>query len=285
MKKSKELAIVKELTNVNDENRIVINEIGWTSRVYIVDDGDFVFKFLKHKEFQEELEHEANILRLIKECEFNVNIPLIRWVGENNAYIGFSGMAGKSITTEIINELSLEQKRKIGTQLGLFLKNCHAIEYKGKSPHSENSVIEWFHESFFKKRRTLKKYFNDHELASIEELVTSLPKKSAKMGIEEVFCHGDLGYNNIILTDNLEVGVIDFGDAGNLDKSYDFTGMEDDAMLDAALLAYGGDNRLKEKVAIRRQLLPLMEMLFLIDRKDEEEIRKCAGKMRVNINV
>ncbi len=48
MKKSKELAIVKKLTKINDENRIVVNEIGWTSRVYIVDDGEFVFT-LVHK--------------------------------------------------------------------------------------------------------------------------------------------------------------------------------------------------------------------------------------------
>ena len=30
--------------------------------------------------------------------------------------------------------------------------------------------------------------------------------------------------------------------------------------------------------------MPLMEMLFLIDRKDEEGIVQCAGRMRVNLN-
>ena len=285
MEKKKELKIVKELTNVNDKRRIVLNDIGWTSRVYIVDDGEFVFKFLKNKKYQEELEHETNILKLIKNHEFNISIPLIGWIGEDNAYIGFKGMTGKSMTTEIINELSEEQKRKIGTQIGIFIKKLHAIDYKGKSPNSENNVIEWFLESFRKRKRTLKKYFNENELASVEKLLTSLPEKSAKYGIEEVFCHGDLGYNNIILSDNLEVGIIDFGDAGNLDKSYDFIGLEDDVMLDAAILAYGGDNVLKEKVAIRRQLLPLMEMLFLIDRRDKVAIEKCAGKMRENLKI
>ena len=66
MKKSKELEIVKELTKINDESRIVLNDIGWTSRVYIIDDGEFVFKFLKNKKYKEELEHEANILKRIK---------------------------------------------------------------------------------------------------------------------------------------------------------------------------------------------------------------------------
>lgn len=280
MKKSKELSLVKELTNINDENRIVLNEIGWTSRVYIVDNGKFVFKFLKSKKYKEELEHEINILKLIKEHEFNVNIPLINWIGEGNAYIGFYGMTGKSMTTETINELSEEQKRKIGADIGAFLKKLHTIDYKGESPSDENSVNVWLQESFNKRKRTLKKYFNKEELGFIEELVTGLPQKSAKLGIEQVFCHGDLGYNNILLTDDLEIGIIDFGDAGNLDKSYDFIGLEDDVMLDAAILAYGGDNILREKVEIRRQLLPLMEMLFFIDRKEKEEIEKCADKMR-----
>lgn len=283
MKKIKELALVKELANINDENRIILNEIGWTSRVYIVDNGRFVFKFLKSKKYQEELEHEIDILKLIKEHEFDVNIPLINWIGEGNAYIGFYGMTGKSMTTEAVNNLSKEQKRKIGADVGAFLKKLHAIDYKGESPSDENSVNEWFLESFHKRKRTLKKYFNKEELGFIEELVTSLPQKSAKLGIEQVFCHGDLGYNNILLTDDFEVGIIDFGDAGNLDKSYDFIGLEDDAMLGAAILAYGGDNILREKVKIRRQLLPLMEMLFFIDRKEKEEIEKCAEKMRINL--
>lgn len=285
MKKSKEIEIVKELTKINDENRIVLNDIGWTSRVYIIDSGKFVFKFLKNKKYQLELKHETNILKLLKNHEFNLKVPLIDWIGEENSYIGFRGMIGNSITTEIINELSKEQKNKIGTQIGIFLKKLHKITYKGKSPNNENNVIKWLLESFAKKKHILRKYFNENELNSIEVLVNSLPEKSAKYGIEQVFCHGDLGYNNIILGNNLEVGIIDFGDAGYLDKSYDFIGLEDDFMLDAAIKAYGGDKVLIEKVAFRRQLLPLMEMLYLIDRKEIVEIDKRANKMRLNINT
>jgi len=285
MRKIKELAIVKELASITDENRISLNEIGWTSRVYIVDNGEFVFKFLKNKKYKEELEHEINILKLIQKHEFCVCIPSISIVGEGNTYIGCRGITGKSMTTKIISEFSEEQKRKIGAQIGLFLKKLHLIEYKGKSPSTENSIMEWFQESFSKRKRTLKKYFNEKELGFIEKLVASLPQRSAKLGIEEVFCHGDLGYNNILLTNDLEVGVIDFGDAGNLDKSYDFIGIEDDVILDSAIIAYGDDDVLREKVAIRRQLLPLMEMLFLIDRKEKEEIRKHINTIRNNIKA
>lgn len=283
MKKNKELEIVKELTNTSDENSIVLNEIGWTSRVYIINNGKIVLKFLKNKQYREEFEHEINILKLIKEHKFKVNIPLIRKLGENNTYIVFNGVAGKSITTELVEKLTKEEKRKVGTQIGLFLKTLHAIDYKGKSPNNENDIFEWFQKSFNKRKRTLKKHFNENELVAIGELVKTLPQKSLKLGIEQVFCHGDLGYNNILLTDNFDVGVIDFGDAGYIDKSYDFVGLEDNDILDAAILAYDGDEILRAKVEIRRQLLPLMEMLFLIEKKDKEGIEQCAKKMRANL--
>ncbi len=150
------------------------------------------------------------------------------------------------MTAESVDNLSEAQKKEVGTQIGLFLKKLHTIDYKGESPTNESSEIEWFQKSFFKKKRTLKKYFNDNELDAIQELVTSLPQKSANLGTEYVFCYCDLGYNNILLTDDCKVGIIDFGDAGIFEKSYDFTGLEDDTMLDAAIVAYGGDEVLRE---------------------------------------
>ena len=202
---------------------------------------------------------------------------------ENSSYAGFYGVQGKPMTTKTVDKLNETQKREVGAQIGLFLKNFHSIDYTGESPSNENSEIKWFQKTFFKRKRILREHFNDDELNVIEGLVTSLPQKSANLGTEQVFCHCDLGYNNILLTDNLEVGIIDFGDAGIFEKSYDFTGLEDDVMLDAAIIAYGGDDVLREKIAVRRQLLPLMEMLFLIDRKDKEGIIKCASKMQNNL--
>lgn len=285
MIQNQELKIVKKLANANDKQRIVLNEAGWTSRVYLVDDGKFVFKFLKSKKYQKELEHEINILRLLKEYKFNLKIPLLHCVGKNNAYAGFCGIAGKSMTTEVIDELSEAQKRKIGAQIGLFLKQLHAIDYNGESPNNENDAMDWLQKSFRKRKHLLKKYFNDGELGIIEKLVTSFPQKAVELGAEQVFCHCDLGYNNILLTRNIEVGIIDFGDAGIYEKSQDFAGLEDDIILDSAIIAYGGDKILREKIAIRRQLLPLMEMLFLFDRKDSEGAEKCAQKIKSNLKI
>ncbi|MDR0796812.1 MAG: aminoglycoside phosphotransferase family protein [Tannerella sp.] len=280
MNKSKELAIVQKLTHITDENRIVLNETGWTSRVYIIDDGAFVFKFPRGKKWYDECRHELTILKLISEYAFNVNLPLIKWEGENLSYTGFYGVKGKSITTQAIEKLNDRQKREVGEKIGLFLKKLHSIDYKGKSPNNESDIILWLQKTFHKRKRLLEVYFNKNELETIEEIVTAFPQKSTQYGTEQVFCHCDLGYNNILLTGNLEVGIIDFGDSGMYEKSHDFTGLEDDIMLDAAIIAYGDDEVLREKVAIRRQLLPLMEMLFLIDRKDEKGINESASKIK-----
>ncbi len=285
MERHQELEIIKNTLQMNDDKHIVLNNSGWTSRVYMVNEGNYVFKFVKDEEYQSEFDHEIKILKLLQGYKFNVKIPSITWIGKNNSYIGFTGIMGNSISTEIINDLNEEQKTILGTQVGKFLKILHSVKYEGDSPNSENFIIEWFIDSFHTKKQSLQRYFSKDELEIITKLVTSFPEKSAYHGIEQVFCHGDLGYNNIILSENLEMGIIDFGDAGYLDKSYDFAGLEDDIMLRAAILEYGGDNTLKEKVAMRRQLLPLMEILFLLDRKEEAEIMRCASKMRANIKI
>lgn len=112
MKKNKELEIVKQLTNVIEGDNIVLNEAGSTSRVYIVNNGKTVFKFLKNKQYREVFDHEINILNLINEHKFNLNIPSISCFGENNSYIVLNGVKGKSIKTELIEKLTEQQKRK-----------------------------------------------------------------------------------------------------------------------------------------------------------------------------
>ena len=69
--KKDEFEIVKRLTGINDESRIEINEIGWTSRVYIIDGGKIVFKFPRNAKFREDCKQEVIALKLIKEQKFS----------------------------------------------------------------------------------------------------------------------------------------------------------------------------------------------------------------------
>ena len=74
--KKDEFEIVKRLTGVNELNRIEINEVGWTSRVYIIDGGKIVFKFPRSAKFREECKYEVasqmiDVLNLIYCIENN----------------------------------------------------------------------------------------------------------------------------------------------------------------------------------------------------------------------
>jgi len=84
-----ELEIVKRLTGVNDESRIEINEVGWTSRAYIVDGGKIVFKFPRNTKFRENCKSEIAALRLIKGQQFNLRVPVLNWTAEDASYFGF----------------------------------------------------------------------------------------------------------------------------------------------------------------------------------------------------
>lgn len=68
----------------------------------------------------------------------------------------------------------------------------------------------------------------------IDELFLSVASNRIKeLGKDIVFCHGDFGYNNILLDKDLSAGVIDFGDAGLNDRSIDFVDFDDETVLNA----------------------------------------------------
>ena len=110
MTKQEEIKIVKQLTKA-DNGQIVINEIGWTSRIYLVDDGRIVFKFPRNKEGQEDLKHKVNVLKLIEGHDFNLKTSVIKWCGERNDYIGFLGVPGKALRPEIMKLIFIDKEK------------------------------------------------------------------------------------------------------------------------------------------------------------------------------
>ena len=85
--KNDELEIVKRLSGVSDEGRININEIGWTSRVYIIDGGKIVFKFPRSAKFRNECRHEIVALKLLKGQKFNLSVPLLNWTTKSQLFL------------------------------------------------------------------------------------------------------------------------------------------------------------------------------------------------------
>ena len=281
MKKQEEIKIVMQLTQA-DKKQILINEIGWTSRIYLVDDGRFVFKFPRNKEGKADLNHEINVLKSIEGHDFNLKTPVVKWCGERSDYVGFLGVPGEALSPEAMKFISNTQKETLGKQLGIFLKKLHSVNGVGNLGGNEEDQTSEYQEKYRENRNVFEQYFNTDELAFVDELFLKTALSRIKeLGKDIVFCHGDFGYNNILLDSNMTAGVIDFGDAGFNDRSIDFVDLDDATVLNAALEAYGDDMVLREKIAIRQKIFPIFLMLFYIDKKDSKGIGQCVEKIRL----
>jgi len=277
-----ELNIVKQLTGITDARRINVNNIGWTSRAYVIDEGKIVFKFPRTTEDKQGFLYEINALELIKQHEFAVKTPIINWSTVNNEYIGFFGVDGHSLNQERISEFTVETKKKIGTEIGLFLKQLHALD----APTcvyvmSVEDEIAEYQAKYQMALPTLASYFDSKEIQVIDELFMKImPTEMLKHGEELVFSHGDLTFNNMMLTDKNELGIIDFGDAGLYEQSKDFIALKDEAMLNGALSAYGDTPILRLKIEIRQKLLPVLDILYYVGKNDLTGVMKCINLIK-----
>ena len=280
----KEFEIVKRLTCVKDDSRISVNEIGWTSRVYIVDNGKIVFKFPRNKKYRQECKQEVAVLELLKKYNFHVATPFLNWTTKDNAYFGFYGVEGKPLK-DVIQTLSEEQKIDIGTQLGIFLKQLHGItDYGEIKSQTLSEQAEEYLQMYQKDQDLLKAFFDKAELRIIDDFfIHEVPKCMEGSG-ELVFCHGDLDYNNTLVNESNQVGVIDFGDAKLYDRSQDFRGMEDETLRDAMIKAYGG-GELISKVAAEAtsKMIDVLNLLYCINNKDVKGQNEYVERIQVNL--
>lgn len=278
-----ELKIVKRLAGV-DENRIEVNETGWTSRLYIIDGGKIVFKFPRNAKFQEGCKQEIAVLKLIKEQNFNLSVPVLNWVAEDNSYFGFYGVEGKPLGT-VIDGLREYQKIEIGTQLGGFLKQLHSIKNYGNiKAQTLEEQAEEYQNWYRRDRDLLKDFFSEPELKKIDYFFNcEVPKCMTGTG-DLVFCHGDLDYNNTLINDENRVGVIDFGDARLYDRSQDFRGMDDHMLREAMIKAYGGGEVIsKEAAETTSKMIDVLNMLYCIEQKDLVGINNFLNRIKSKI--
>lgn len=281
--KEKEFEIVKRLSGITDSDRISLNETGWTSRTYVVDDGKIIFKFPRNEKYRSECEKEIAVLELLKKHHFDISVPVLNWTTENNAYFGFYGVGGRPLG-EVISTLTDEQKVDIGSQLGGFLRQLHSIKFHGEiSAQTLEEQVAEYTEMYQENRHLLEAFFDEAELQDIDDFfINEVPKCMTGSG-ELVFCHGDLDYNNTFVDDELRVGVIDFGDAGLYDRSQDFRGMDDDVLREAMMKAYGDDEIISLAAArATSKMIDILNLPYIIKNRDEEERDVCIARIRAD---
>eukprot|EP01117_Protostelium_nocturnum_P015854 TRINITY_DN6183_c0_g1_i1.p1 TRINITY_DN6183_c0_g1~~TRINITY_DN6183_c0_g1_i1.p1 ORF type:complete len:300 (-),score=56.12 TRINITY_DN6183_c0_g1_i1:12-839(-) len=261
-------------------HQIQFCDFGWSSRVYIAEGGRFVVKFPRTEAAKEEYKNEIAVLRLVENCDLNIRVPKILWNSSANEYIGYQGIVGERYDS-ISEKVDGDVKRRIGKQLGEFLKKLHSLEVDGGRTVSIQDEIKDFQSKYRLALSVIQRDFSEEEQEKIRNLVfVEMPNEMERLGGEMKLCHGDLGYWNMILDDKGNIGVIDFGDAGYWDKSKDFIGMSDGETLDEAIKVYGDNEILRQKVAIRQKVLLLLDLPFFIGKGDKLGIQRTVAKIR-----
>lgn len=276
--RAQEESIIRDLLNLNPEIEITFNDIGWTSRVYVINDGETVFKFPRSEKIKEEYRFEIPAYKIAHQIG-GVLIPEVVWEHPNTDYMGYRGIVGKSLD-QVVKSLSGDEKTKIGAALGIFLKKLHQQELENAPTMSPEKEFAEYQHKLELGLSDIQKYFTEEEVAAITSLVCEqYPARMTELGFNKGLCHGDLGYWNMVYSSTKQIGIIDFGDVGYYDTSIDFAGMTDKEMLDAALVAYGNTID-REKIELRMKIIPVLDLPFFIGKEDREGIERTVKRIR-----
>jgi aminoglycoside phosphotransferase len=275
----KEKAFVRSILDASESTEVVFSDLGLTSRVYLINSGEIVFKFPRNNKIKEEYEREVLAYKIAHDIKADILIPEVQWEHPEKNYLGYKGVVGAPMDSAV-STLTAAEKKKFGSQLGRFLRKFHKHDMENALLMSPEKEFAEYQHKLALGLPDIKKYFTEIEVARIQEYVLKeYPEKMRKLGFTKGLCHGDLGYWNIIYGSDGEVGIIDFGDVGYYDTSIDFAGMSDREILDAALESYEG-NIPREKVELRMKIIPVLDLPFFIGRNDQEGIKTTIARIR-----
>lgn len=269
-----QLSIIQSL--IGDNHKIKVKEDGFISRGFVVDNGKLVFKFPRRADVS--YETEIDNLNYINSLDLSVNLQKVAFSSEINEYLGIYGVIGNSLE-EI--KLSEDEQRKVGKQLGLFLKKLHQIKEHNGLPCTLKAEIEAWQNRVKFVNDFIAKTFSSKEQEIINTLMFEyMPIKLNGLGENLVFSHGDLGDGNVFVDENLKVGVIDFNESGLLDEAGDFMDISSDIIREEMLNAYGSTQDLREKVQIRRDIRSLIVLKPYLTRNNPQVISELVGNIR-----
>lgn len=276
-----ELSIVKDLSG---SARVTLNDTGWDSRVYIVENGLYVFKFPRSEKVREQYAHEIAALDIAQHIG-GIHVPKIIWRDAMNNYFGYEGVQGKPLS-KILPSLHEEQKAKIGRQIGVFLRVFHEQRFDGVKEKSVENEIRQLHEWYQLAKPIIRQHFSHQEFTQLEKLVhESWPARMQSLPLTPALCHGDLHTDNMFYDAIQGLGVIDFGDVAIYDQSKDFVDLEDPIVEQYALDAYGVDATNSAKITVRKRTTRIISLAFHIGKKNQNEVEKYLDLIRHDLSV
>jgi aminoglycoside phosphotransferase (APT) family kinase protein len=174
-------------------------------------------------------------------------------------------------------------RQAIGTALGRFLRDFHACQVGGLRTRSIDDELSQYQQKYRLGRPALDA-LPAKELRAVQAFFfEDLPSEMRRLGGDVRLTHGDLAPWNIVLSDALEVGVIDFGDVAYQDPSKDFSGFGDELLLNAAFEAYAADRLLREKAWLRTRAFPMLDVPYYLGKGDTRSVQMCLELIRQRI--
>lgn len=272
--------LIQNILGLADVEDIEFNDIGWTSRVYLINNGQFVFKFPRTEDVKKEYIQEIAILSLLEGIPTDIQVPKVRWTHPNNDYLGYEGIVGNEFD-QLNQSIDVAAKKNIGQAIGGFLKQLHSMDLDDARVMTIEDEIKEFQYKYGLCQAVIKSELTDEEQTKIKDLIENImPSELLLLGGDPAPCHGDLGQWNIIVGENGNIGIIDFGDVGYYDRSKDFIGLENKETLDEALKEYGETDILRQKIAIRQKVLPILDLPFFVGKNDKPGIEKTLTKVK-----
>ncbi len=273
-----EIDIIEKLIN-KEYKEIKIDDTGGNSRAYIIDGGKIIFKFPRNNKVT--YDNEAKILTIINTIKTDVKIQKVGWRSKDNTYFGLHGVTGASICNADLNP---RQKRQVGKKVGKFLKKLHNINTDCVPSLSLSQEIKAWQERFLSYKEIIDTHLNLNMQKKLNKLMfEDMPKELNNLGEDIVFCHGDLGDNNILI-DKDNVGIIDFNESGYFDRAADFMDICDDEILRYILDSYGASDVLRKKIQMRRRIRPVIALLFHINKNDKKGIEDSLNQIIASLS-
>lgn len=276
-----ERGIVATELGLTDHAAIAFDDEGWDSRVYLVNDGETVYKFPRSPEVIEAYGREIAALVMLGTVEGAVATQRFRQLDPGNRYFSYHGLVGTQLS-ELLPSLPEDEKTRIGGRLGSFLRQLHELELADVPVVTPGDEVAEYQDKYRLALPVIEAELSEKEQQETASLFLEvLPSEMTCLGSEMRLCHGDLGSYNVIVGKDGNVGIIDFGNIGYYDQSKDFIDFWDDTVLNAAFEAYGDSLSLRAKTAIRIAALPAIDIVYYMNKKDSEGVATTVDRLRV----
>jgi aminoglycoside phosphotransferase (APT) family kinase protein len=269
----------------NPATTITLNDSGWDSRAYSVNNGQYFVKFPRNDKIKGRYGYQIAALKLAATIDSPVRVSKVIWEEPNNTYFGYEGIQGMSLT-DALPTLDASAKQTVGTALGKFLRQFHQLQLPEARYMGLEQETKQFQDWYQKGLHLSNKIFSEDEQKRLHEMVyDKWPAQLMTLGSVPALCHGDFHFSNILYSSRGEVGVIDFGDVCNADHSKDFADFEDEVIFDAVLAAYGSsDDKLLDKIRLREDTTRIITLTAQLMKNGGKAAQETIGKIRGSLH-